>query len=404
MKYDRGFTTLNPWGRGMNNKASARALPEEVVRNAVNVDFRTDGDISCRQGYTKSYSGVGVHSGFTCAAGAYFVEGGVLKKFSADNNHTTILSGVTGPCNYCCADGELFVSDGTTAWRDGAVWGLPVPTEPVVSVTTDGGIGRGQIMVAFTFVTATGAESGAGTVAVVPSLGDSSLNFPQIPLPSDSRVTTVRVYASLPDGEVLYRCADLPAGSIDVTISAVQDSGMELATEGRAAPPAGGIIRKFSGRMYVAVDDLLWYTDPFALDLVDMRSNVVRFPGTIKIVEAVAGGLWVVADRTFFLAGAGPEDFVQREMLSYGALAGNAVVLPSKEVMWYSERGIIVAGNGELKNIQEKNVAADTGESCSVSLREIAGIPQAMVSIRDPQVSRLAASDFFDAEVIRRGA
>jgi hypothetical protein len=73
--------------------------------------------------------------------------------------------------------------------------------------------------------------------------------------------------------------------------------------------------------------------------------------------------------------------------------------------MWYSERGLIVAtDSGKLKNVQEKLVAPDVGDSCSVALREVEGTPFAMVSVRNPSVSRLAASDFFDAEVVRRGA
>ena len=405
MKYERGITALTPVGAGMCNKFSARALPEDAVRNAVNTDFRSTGDIHTRGGYALNYAGNDVHSAFTCSSGSYFVEAGTLKRFAPAGAHTSVFSGISGQCNYCYADGDLFVSDGVKAWRNGAPWGLPVPATPSVDVLAGGGIAEGQVLVAYTFVASDGTESGASSVIAVQAFADSQLFLFGLPIPTDNRVTHIRVYASAPGGEVLYRQADAIVGSVTVTLGAILDSGVELSTHTMTRPPAGSIIKKYNGRMYVAVDDLLWHTEPFALDLVNPGKNVTRFPGDIKIVEPVRDGIWVVADRTFFLGGSGPEDFVQREVLPYGAIPGNSVALPGGDVMWYSERGLIVAtDSGKLKNVQERLVAPDVGDSCSVALREVEGTPFAMVSVRNPAVSRLAASDFFDAEVVRRGA
>ena len=101
MKYERGITSLTPVGAGMCNKFSARALPEDAVRNAVNADFRSTGDIRARGGYALNYAGNDTHSAFSCASGAYFVEAGTLKQFDPAGAHTSIVSGISGPCNYC---------------------------------------------------------------------------------------------------------------------------------------------------------------------------------------------------------------------------------------------------------------------------------------------------------------
>ena len=83
MEYDRGVTSLAPWGKGVCNKTSARNLQDESVRNAVNVDFVTDTVLRRREGLTKVYSGLGLSKGFSCPAGRFFVEGADLKRFNA---------------------------------------------------------------------------------------------------------------------------------------------------------------------------------------------------------------------------------------------------------------------------------------------------------------------------------
>jgi len=93
MRYDRGITTLSPWPRGMNNLTSDRGLPDGddgAVRNAVNVDFAGPEELYSRKGMKKVCSAVNARGGFSCAAGAFFIDSGQIMKVE---DYLTLIAG-----------------------------------------------------------------------------------------------------------------------------------------------------------------------------------------------------------------------------------------------------------------------------------------------------------------------
>jgi hypothetical protein len=170
------------------------------------------------------------------------------------------------------------------------------------------------------------------------------------------------------------------------------------------AVPAGSIVRHFNGRIYVVVGKTVWFTDPFTLGSVQKQRNFIQFPATVTIMEPVAGGIWFVADQTYFYAGGGPDDFTPVPQLNYGAVPGTSVKVPyTNDVMWYSERGAVMATqDGQIKNVQEANIAAESGTAGAALIREENGVKQFIASVRNQGISPLAASSFMDMEVIRK--
>ena len=170
------------------------------------------------------------------------------------------------------------------------------------------------------------------------------------------------------------------------------------------AVPAGSIVREFNGRMYVAVGKIVWFTDPFTLGSVQKQRNFIQFPADVTIMEPVTGGIWFVADQTYFYAGGGPDEFMPKPQLNYGAVPGTSLKVPyTNDVMWYSERGAVMATqDGQIKNVQEANIAAESGTVGATLIREENGIKQFIASIRNQSVSPLAATSFMDMEVIRK--
>ncbi len=170
------------------------------------------------------------------------------------------------------------------------------------------------------------------------------------------------------------------------------------------AVPAGSIVREFNGRMYVAVGKVVWFTDPFTPGSVQKQRNFIQFQADVTIMEPVTGGIWFAADQTYFYAGGGPDDFVVRPQLNYGAVPGTSLKVPqSNDVMWYSERGAVMATqDGQIKNVQEANIAAESGTVGATLIREENGIKQFIASVRNQGVSPLAATSFMDMEVIRK--
>ena len=83
--------------------------------------------------------------------------------------------------------------------------------------------------------------------------------------PVDSRVTTVRIYCSTPNGEVLYLTEEIPHGTTSYTIKDVHGGMTPLKSFNVYGAPNGHIIREAHGYMFIAQDNILWYSEPFAL-------------------------------------------------------------------------------------------------------------------------------------------
>ena len=398
--------TLGPWPKGMNNRQPDYALPAGTLRNAVNADFDQIGFARRRRGYSKVYSGLNTHSGFSCAAGEFFVEAGALKQLNADNTATTIHRGLTGTQTaYEYFDGVVYFSDGVSTGKitNGIVtpWGMNPPAAPKL-LTLSGSYGPGTYMAAVTAVDATGREGGASDVTTMQAGDNTGIRFYDLP-----SATALRLYLSAPNGTTLYLVAEVPAGTISHTLLAGRyDNGKPLDTQFVSKPPPGRIIKHHKARMYVADGTTLWYTDPYALDRVRLSENFFQFPKLISIVEPTDKGMWVVADKTYFFRGDGPETFVQETKLGYGAVFGTASRVPNTtDVMWYSDRGAVMGTQGgEVSNMQEANVASESGSSGASLARDKDGIQQFIASIKDPVVSPLVAQSFFSAEVIRKAA
>lgn len=394
---------FGPWPKGMNNRQPDYALPAGTLRNAVNVDFDTMGYARRRAGYSRAYAGVGLHSGYSCPAGEFFVEAGVLKQLNSDNTASAITSGIIGAMvAYEYFDGVVYFSDGNTTGKViagvFAPWGMDAPTAPELAVVS-GAYGAGRYVAALTAVDEGGRESGASEVTAVDAAADSGIRFNNLP-----SATALRLYLGTANGTVLYMVAEVPAGTTTYTVSAGRyDAGKPLDTQFVTKPPAGRILRVHHARMYIADGNVLWYTDPYALDRIRPAKSFFQFPGPVTVVESVESGLWIVADKTYFFRGTGPENFVQDAKLNYGAVFGTGSRVPdTNEVMWYSNKGVVMADNGEIVNKQEANVATETGTVGASVMRDENGIKQFMASIKDPTVSPLVAKSFFSAEVIRK--
>lgn len=397
---------LGPWPLGMNNRQPDYALPNGTVRNAVNADFDQVGYARRRRGYSRVYAGASAHSGFSCPAGEFFAEAGTLKRLNADNTATVMRQGLNGgQIAYEYFDGVVYFSDGAATGKivSGAAvpWGMDAPPAPKL-MALSGSYGQGTYVAALTAVDAGGRESGASEVATLLVGEGAGIKFYDLP-----STTALRLYLSAPDGTTMYFVAEVPAGTTSHTLLAGRyDNGRPLDSQFISRPPAGSIIRHHKGRMYIAAGSTLWYTEPYALDRVYLSRNFFQFPQSLSVVEPTDAGMWVVADKTYFYRGDGPETFKQETKLGYGAVLGTAVRVPNTtDVMWYSSRGVIVGTeNGEANNRQEVNVAAESGTSGATLVRDKDGVQQFIASIKDPVVSPLVAQSFFSAEVIRKAA
>lgn len=131
--------------------------------------------------------------------------------------------------------------------------------------------------------------------------------------------------------------------------------------EFRYAPLPGQIIEYYNGRLYIARNETIWYSDVNYFGEVDRRFNFHRFENEITMMKAVDDGLWIcVGDinrqSTYFISGAVREDMSLRRFAGYGCIEGSDVKVKDGQkvgeglsgtvIMWASDSGICIGANG----------------------------------------------------------
>lgn len=410
MEYNRGVTSLAPWGKGLCNKTSARGLQDGSVRNAVNVDFITDTILRRRKGLTKVYSGIGLSNGFSCPVGSFFVEGTTLKRLNADNTATEVYIGVTGEHHtFFYKNGVVYFSDGTLSLKltDSTVykWGMDVPAAPVV-YGASGTFPAGVYLTACCFVDHDGVESGASRIESIYLTENSGVTFTNIPLITDPQVATVRLYMSTADGGELFHVADTTAPEYTI-VAGTYAEGATLESKFISPAPGARVVAYYNGRAYVADGvGAVHYSEPFEYDRFKIGSNFLQFPSAVDIMIPVDTGIFFAYGSTTEFYAGNPEDgFNIVPKFEYGGVLGSAKQVPnSSSVIWQSQRGTILGtADGQCKNIQEDTVAIESADSAATMVREREGVRHFVTSLRNPVASPMAAQSWIDAEVIRRG-
>jgi len=392
-----------PWPKGMNNRQPDYALPDGTLRNAVNADIDNAGLIRRRAGYEKVYGNTDLRGGYSCPLGAYFIQGTRLCRLNDDNTATTLFDGVLGPTpTYAYFNETVYFSDGLITKKITAAgasdWGIPVPAAPLL-YAVNGSLPVGTYLVAITRVDTDGRESGASEIMPLELTTPSGIEVTGLP-----STMGIRVYASTTNGATLFLAAELAEGTATYTLTTSSGTGAPLVTEQIVPPPPGQIIREHSGRICIASDQVLWMTEPFAPDWVSLDRGFIMQAAYISVMEPVPGGVWLASDKTYFLRGAGPEDFKIEPKLPHGAVYGSGAAIPyTNDVLWYSDRGIILgAEDGQVKNLQEQEVAPHDGTSAATLVREQDGLRQAIVSVQNAEIPSLAATSFIQMEVVRK--
>jgi hypothetical protein len=171
------------------------------------------------------------------------------------------------------------------------------------------------------------------------------------------------------------------------------DSGVKY----KDIPPTGQHIEFYNGRIYIARNHTLWFTDVFAFSRVDKRYNAIEFKDEITMVKAVDDGLYIsIGDinersQTVFLGGNDPSEFVQKIVADYGAIEGTATKpneafigdgISGQAVLWASRKGICLGGNGgSFRNLTAGKYEVPSNRYGSGFFRINNGVPQYIASL-----------------------
>lgn len=400
-------TKLKGWPKGMDTIQPDFAVRADALREAVNVDVLNTGALRRRKGYTARYAGH-AHSLYAAGDIALFVEDGDLKRLLPDFSATTLRAGVGDlPMHYDTLNGEIVYMNNAVAGRvvngSPAPLGVELPAAAPVVAANGGLLDAGSYQFLATFVTASGEESGSSFSALL-TLGAPGGVTVTLPQPTEPEVAQVRLYMTMADGDAFYAVATQAVGDTTLVIASPPTWGRECKTQYKTRLFPGEQVAAYRGRLYVAQGSVLWHSDPLAYGLLDPARNFLLFAAPIDVLLAVEGGLYVVADKTYFLKGGGPDDFQRIEALGCGGARYSGTRFPDTNVaVWYSDRGIALGSEtGAVTLVQAAMVAPDAYARGAALVREHDSVRQIVAAVRQPRDSvPLHAQDYMDAEILR---
>jgi len=167
--------------------------------------------------------------------------------------------------------------------------------------------------------------------------------------------------------------------------------------------PPGSIVRYHAGRLLIARDNFLFYSEPYAGWDYDPVRGFIPFPEPISVVEPCENGVYVVADKAYWLAG----EVATAELLvvsPHRGVPGTGGSDPDKVGCWWHSSDGLMRGtnNGEVTPVTAARVAVAGALSGATTLIERDGMKQHVTSTFGPSSTQLAARSFMDAEIVRK--
>lgn len=399
---------------GLANKVAQEAIPLGALTTATNTDIDNAGKLRRRRGTTLVSTG-GFHSLFaTSDTEGYVVKDGDLCRFSASMAMEVIAQGVgDDPLSYVRVADRIYAKSRTQALTftpHGAAqpWGIPIvagfTVTPIGSIL--GGTGF-QIAVAYRR-TLDGLEGGVIGAQDATGSAFTVSNIPSIP------GHTASIYMTSGSGENLFLAAEGVVGSATVYQSMVLD--IPLRTLDKTPPTGAGPLAWLFGRILIADGNVLWATDPYQYELVDMIAGYKMFESEITFVGNVSNGVFIGTQTgVFFMSG--PFEAAQLTRVSTHRTPKQvpqpidmAEVLKGDDqgvgLLFMTDGGVCVGtAGGQVTNLTNKIFEFPKAEAMSVMVRSQDGMDQFVGVASHPGAPTGSArfGDFVDAEIVRFG-
>ena len=391
------------WPGGMDNRSAdhdlLRKQEEAVLRDAVNIDVLSSGKLRLRDGIKQVVADADAHSVFSDGSRLVWATGDTLKVADANFDKATALtdSRLSAPLSWLQLNGELYFSNEQINGKliDYAYepWGVVPPLTP--PVCTPGSSGPYRYQATCTFVTAAGEESGAPIAAQVLCGEVSSLQLSAIPQSSDSRVVATRIYITNIDGTDFYAQHDVPAGVTAWSFNGFFADGALLRTQFMEPPPPGQLLEYNNGRIYIASGKVVWYTEPLRYGCVDLTQSFFAYSRRVTMLRGIKQGMYIGADKTYFLPGAGTKDVEQIILEDARPIEGASLKLPQgEEVVWLADLGFRRGTGGQASGATDDRIAMDQFTRAALGLVEQNGLVKVVAVAEEGSPSTLVSEDF----------
>lgn len=354
---------LGPFA-GLNNRLPDSALgPTKAhaayLSKAENVDLDNAGRLRLRQSSALIQTMTTPHS--LSPGHDYLVRNGALYAITLSTYSETLVKVLSNdnPVSWAAFNGDLYYSNGTDAGRLSAgtyyPMALPTPDSPVVA-GIPGALHAGAYQVAVQYINqATGEEGGVSPSTAWETPPDAAL---RITLPGPmAGATHVNVYVSAVNGSVPLLKGTVAVGTAtyDVTTPA---TGRESNQRYEAPLPPGKLFW-FNGCLCSYKDGNVYEGLPFRPGYYLPVEGRIPFPATVSNVVPAQNGVYVVADKTYWLAGQRMTacETIQ-DVLPYGGVPGTAFAVPHKSLYgWFGAKGFVLGTpQGEVQAVMAETV------------------------------------------------
>ena len=399
---------------GLRNTVPSDRFGLGDLEAATNVDIDDSGRVTRRKGYSAQVVSGACKSLWSDGTTALAVRSETdLVQIQPDYSVATLRSNLAPVLDmaYTGVAGRVFYSNGvdTGVVQNGRSrsWGLVPPIGQPTASAIGGVLKAGTYQFAATFLRRDMQESGtiaAGTINIADNQG---VSLASLPVSSDPDVVKVAVYFSKRNGEMLFRVGLLLPNAGAFTYQMEASMQVPLITQHLRPAPPGQIVDNLNGgRTLVARDNVLYYSEPYSLELFDLRKNFT-YPSRITLVVGMNSGAYIgTADDVVWMDGTVPEKWTSTPKLSYGAIPG-AVTVCSKDMVnagaeggrLMGEKGRLVAvfattrgvcvgeDNGMIVNLTQERFLYPAQDKGAMLVRRHRGFVQGLVTMQGAEIA-----------------
>lgn len=390
------------WSNGIHNRANSKSVPDGFVRDLVNLDPLVGGELGLRTGYDQRYPANDARGALSVGSSIVFADGASLLCYDTltSSIHTLAQIASSGRLVGAVLNYELFLCTATETLRfDGSIlrqWGVQTVTDQPVPTIIAGSLLAGTYQCAITLVNAAGEEGGTVNPIQVTVTDGAGLLFDPQGLPAGH---TYRLYVGSSSGETLYLQYE---GGSAFAVTNLRDDTARLDTLNLRAPVGGDQVASLGSVLLIADGKTLWHTVAMSPHQIDMSKNFFQYPAPITVVLQVDDGVFVCADKTYFLQSPESGDVVQNTKLEYGAIPGTGSILPDGRACWMTQYGLAVGAlDGSVTLLSQNNFVPEMAQYGASGVVDHNGNQMVVTTMRGQKgPNPLAASDYYEAEIV----
>jgi hypothetical protein len=330
--------------KGLQNARDLEGIQFGAFISAENTDINREGKPERRPGRIKVYDG-GVRDTWGDGEELLFVTTtGELRRLDTEEGTEVMRSGLpsVGRLNAARVSKTLYWSYGTASGviengTDRALGLAQLAPAGVVSISSSARLAPGTYRYAWAGVTSEGEEGPVGVRGTF-ELSSAGGVYLVPPIPSDARMDYVRAYLTEVNGTMLYRLGmvNAPTDTVEQAaryIEAMPElAGVRPSREDKHALPAFSAAGVHNGRLIVAYEDMVLYSDRFDYEFFEPDQNFIPFSSKVHLVAPVKGGLFVGTQTDhYFLDGADIAGASLDHTANYGAIPNTLAYIEQKE-------------------------------------------------------------------------